>query len=77
MKHETIKDCLLIARNMNAWTDSNKEEILDTAILKYLEKCYATKKAVVCLASLKVNQVLISTDEEKQQTDDGNTCESN
>lgn len=42
LKHETIKDSLLIAGNMNAWTDSNKEEILDTAILKFVEK-YHTK----------------------------------
>ena len=33
-----MEECLSIAGNKNAWAESNNEEILDSAVLKYVEK---------------------------------------
>ena len=76
LKHETMEDRLLIGGNRSAWTESNKKEILDSAVLKYLEKCPTMKIATACPAPPKVKWVSVSSDEEKQQTENVKTSES-
>ena len=44
--------------------------------MKYLEKCRTMKIAAACPAPPKVKWVSVSSDEEKQQTDNGKTSES-
>ena len=38
LNHKIMEECLSIAGNKNAWAESNNEEILDSAVLKYVEK---------------------------------------
>lgn len=66
LKHETMEDCLLKVGNKNARAESNKEDILDSAVLKYFEKRHTTKIHVASLTSPKVMSVSISSDKEEQ-----------
>ena len=38
LNHKIMEECLSIAGNKNAWAESNNEEILDSAVLKYVQK---------------------------------------
>ena len=43
MQHGTMKDCFLIAGNNSNWSKQVKEEILNKAVEKYLQKKRKTK----------------------------------
>ena len=43
MQHDTMEDCLLIAANSSNWSEQDKEEILNKAVEKYLQKKRKTK----------------------------------
>ena len=60
LNHETVEDFLLTVGNKNTWTESNKDEILYSAVLKYFKKQHTMKMAVTLLTSTKVTQVSIS-----------------
>ena len=51
LNHETMGDCLLIAGNNAQTTESNKEKILDSAVLQYFEKWCTMKITVAPPAS--------------------------
>lgn len=65
LEHETIEDCLLKVGNKNARAESNKEDILDSVVLKYFEKRHTMKIHVASLTSPKVMSVSISSDKEQ------------
>lgn len=60
LNHETVEDFLLTVGNKNTWTESNKDKILYSAVLKYFKKQHTMKMAVTLLTSTKVTQVSIS-----------------
>ena len=60
LNHETVEDFLLTVGNKNTWTESNKDTILYSAVLKYFKKQHTMKMAVTLLTSTKVTQVSIS-----------------
>ena len=43
IQHDTMEDCLLIAANSSNWSEQEKEEILNKAVEKYLQKKRKTK----------------------------------
>ena len=60
LNHETVEDFSLTVGNKNTWTESNKDEILYSAVLKYFKKQHTMKMAVTLLASTKVTHVSVS-----------------
>ena len=60
LNHETVEDFLLTVGNKNTWTESNKDKILYSAVLKYFKKQHTMKMAVTLLASTKVTHVSVS-----------------
>ena len=60
LNHETVEDFSLTVGNKNTWTESNKDKILYSAVLKYFKKQHTMKMAVTLLASTKVTHVSIS-----------------
>lgn len=74
MSHSTMEDCMVISGNSSVWTEKEKEQILDGATKKYLQKRRKTKVSSPCASQEVVPDVDLCDESSSDEYSSDDEC---